>query len=401
MSNIRKGFNYRFLAMLLVGLTLMGCAESASKNRQIIIKNTLDIDRSLETVAIDISSLELDSTLIKSANLGVVEADSKKELTSQIVDTDGDGTMDQILFQPEIKAQSEKRFEVVQSVKKEEQVGDPICYSRFVPERTDDYTWENNRVAFRTYGPTGQKEALEGIPGSSLSSGIDAWLKRVEYPIINKWYEKTVTGKGTYHEDTGEGLDDFHVGGSRGIGGTAVKVDTTYYVSQNYVTWKTITTGPIRTSFIITYAVWDAAGLKISESKHISLDYGSNLTRFEVTVKGTDVMSAGITLHENAGQTTENLKEGWFSYWEPHGNSELGTGIVAPKEEIVGFEKYITSQKDLSNLYAQLKVNDDKLVYYAGFGWKKSGQFQSQNEWNDYLGTFAKKINTPLQVQIE
>ena len=401
MTNKLKAPNYRVLTFFLVIMTLTSCAEKTSKNKQIIVKNTLDIDRSLETIVIDISSLELDSTLIKSGNLGVVDADSKKELTSQIVDTNGDGTMDQILFQPELKANAEKRFEVVQTANKEQQEGDPICYSRFVPERTDDYTWENNRVAFRIYGPTGQKEALEGVPGSSLSSGIDAWLKRVEYPIINKWYEKTVTGKGTYHEDTGEGLDDFHVGGSRGIGGTAVKIDTTYYVSQNYVTWKTITTGPIRTSFVITYAVWDATGLKISESKHISLDYGSNLSRIEVAVKGTDLMSVGLTLHENEGVTTENLNEGWCSYWEPHADSELGSGIVAPKEEIKGFEKYVTSQKDLSNLYAQLKVNDGKIVYYAGFGWKKSGQYVSQKEWNDYLGSFAKKIDHPLQVQIE
>lgn len=401
MSNKRKICTYRFLMGILVCLSLMGCADNASKNKQIIIKNTLDVDRLLETVAIDIPSLDIDPALVSSGNFGIVETGTKKELISQIVDTEGDGTMDQILFQPEIKAKSEKRFEVVQTAIKEKPVGDPICYSRFVPERSDDYTWENNRVAFRVYGPTGQREALEGVPGSTLSSGIDAWLKRVEYPIINKWYEKTISGKGSYHEDTGEGLDDFQVGDSRGVGGTAVKVDTTYYVSKNYVTWKTITTGPIRTSFMITYADWDAAGKKISESKLISLDYGSNLSRIEVSVHGTDTLSVGLTLHKNTGETTESPKEGWFSYWEPHGDSELGTGIVAPVEEIVGFEKNITSQMDLSNLYAQLKVNDDKIVYYAGFGWKKSGQFKTKSVWNQYLGSFALKINNPLEVKIE
>ncbi|MCG2460248.1 DUF4861 domain-containing protein [Flavobacteriaceae bacterium F89] len=397
----RRVHNYPLLVFFLIGLTLVGCSERSAKNKQIIVKNTLEIDRSLETVAVNIASLNLDSTLVNSGILGVVESETGKELTSQTVDTNGDGTMDQILFQPEIKALSENRFRIVRTDKKEKQVGDPICYSRFVPERTDDYTWENNRVAFRTYGPTGQKEALEGVPGSTLSSGIDAWLKRVEYPIINKWYKKTVSGKGSYHEDTGEGLDNFHVGDSRGIGGTAVKVDTTYYVSKNYDTWKTITTGPIRTSFIITYASWDAAGLKISESKHISLDYGSNLSRIEVAVKGTDRMSAGLTLHENAGVTTEKPNEGWLSYWEPHGDSELGSGIVAPKEEIKDIEKYVSSQKDLSNLYMRLKVNDGKIVYYAGFGWKKSGQFQSRSAWNQYLSLFALKINNPMEVLIE
>jgi len=131
------------------------------------------------------------------------------------------------------------------------------------------------------------------------------------------------------------------------------------------------------------------------------LDYGSNLSRFEVALQGADVLSAGITLHKNAGVTTENLKEGWFSYWEPHGDSELGSGIVAPKEDIVGFEKYVTSQKDLSNLFAKLKLENGKIVYYAGFGWKKSGQFETKSAWNEYLSSFAQKINNPIKIRIE
>ncbi|MBE0390201.1 hypothetical protein HNQ02_001297 [Flavobacterium sp. 7E] len=62
--------------------------------------------------------------------------------------------------------------------------------------------------------------------------------------------------------DTGGGLDNFHVGSSSGIGGTAVKVDSMYYISRNWITYKIITTGPVRTSFILTYANWDANGKK-------------------------------------------------------------------------------------------------------------------------------------------
>jgi hypothetical protein len=75
----------------------------------------------------------------------------------------------------------------------------------------------------------------DSIPGGTLSSGVDTWLKKVEYPIINKWYKETLVDKtGSYHEDTGEGLDNFHVGVSRGVGGIAVKNDDKYYFSKNY-----------------------------------------------------------------------------------------------------------------------------------------------------------------------
>ena len=239
------------------------------------------------------------------------------------------------------------------------------------------------------------------VKGGTLSSGIDAWLKRVEYPILNKWYEKYTTGTGTYHKDTGEGLDNFHVGDSRGIGGVAVKIDTTYYYSKNFISWKTITTGPIRTSFVLTYADWDAAGNKITEVKNISLDYGSFLSRFEIAVSGTNSISTGITLHNNDGKTEGNLKAGWIDYWQPIDDSELGTGIVFPKNAAISFEKYVVAKKDLCNLYVNLNVIENKVVYYSGFGWKKQGEFTTKEAWENYLGQYATKINNPLVVKIK
>ena len=52
-------------------------------------------------------------------------------------------------------------------------------FARFVPEREDDFAWENDLVAFRAYGP-----ALR----NQVDAGTDCWLKRVKYPILNKWY---------------------------------------------------------------------------------------------------------------------------------------------------------------------------------------------------------------------
>lgn len=269
-------------------------------------------------------------------------------------------------------------------------------YSCFVPEITDDYAWKNNRVAFRTYGPVAQKMKENGIKGGTSSSGIDTWLKRVEYPIINKWYKKNTTGKGSYHKDTGEGLDNFHVGVSRGVGGVAVKIDTSYYFSKNFTSYKTITTGPIRTSFILNYATWNANGKQIEENKKISLDFEQNLSRFEINLNGTETVSAGLTLHNKKGVTNGNLSENWISYWEPLDDSEIGTAIVTTKQYFKNFETYATSKKNESNYFIHLNVVDNITVYYAGFGWKKSKQFVNQKDWETYLSDFAKKLENPL-----
>ncbi|QLE00962.1 DUF4861 domain-containing protein [Galbibacter sp. BG1] len=388
-----------FSSILCFALAFTSCNK---KSESIIVKveNPLPVDRSNETVEIKLADLQLTEVQKAYTNWGVNDVVTEKELVSQLIDQDGDGNWDLLIFQPEVKASSKMDFEIFPKKEAYQTDSVPTCYSRFVPERTDDYAWENDRVAFRTYGPKAQKMIEDSVPGGTLSSGMDAWLKRVEYPIINKWYEKYVSGTGTYHEDTGEGLDNFHVGKSRGIGGIAKKADTTYYYSKNFTSWKTITTGPLRTSFVLQYADWDASGKSISEEKHISLDRGQNLSKFELKINGVSSISTGITLHEKKGVTTTNKENGWMSYWEPHDGSELGLGIVTKPKNIIAFDKYDTTLKDESNLYAELELENGEVIYYAGFGWKKSKQFQNQKEWETYLADFAQKVNNPLKVTL-
>lgn len=388
--NISKTFPY----LLTISL-LFSCSEE-KKQTIITVKNSLDFERTFETIEIKTTSLNIDDFSI----IGIKNAKTGELQVTQLVDLDGNGTIDQILFQPKVAANSEEKFEVVTITEAEKPNADNLCYSRFVPERTDDYTWENDRVAFRVFGPNAQYRAENNLPQPTLSSGVDAWLKKVNYPIINNWYKKETETEGTYHEDTGEGLDNFHVGVSRGVGGIAVKLDSTYYLSKNYTKWRTITTGPIRTSFYLEYENWEANGKKIKESKVISLDLGSNLSKFTTTIEGSKQISAGLTLHEKDGEVVGNIENGWVSYWQPHGDSELGTAIVATKNTFNGFEKYDVATKDLSNAYAYLAVNNNKVVYYAGFGWKVRGEFNNKLEWESYLNTFSKKINNPLEVSI-
>lgn len=379
---------------LLYALVFFSCSNKNDRVIVVNIKNDLLVDRMFETVEVDVSHLNLDDKY-----LVVGSALKDEKITSQLVDNNLDGQMDVLLFQPQIPANVEKVFYIKYS--NEPQLQETHCYSRFVPERTDDYAWENNRVAFRTFGPTAQKMIEENIKGGTLTSGIDAWLKRVEYPIINKWYKKDLSGEASYHIDNGEGLDNFHVGKSRGIGGIAIKTKESYATSKNFIDWKTITNGPIRTSFELTYDNWEADGKIISEKKIISLDYGQNLSKFSIKLEGVKTISTGITLHKKEGEITANLNSGWVSYWEPHDGSALGMGIVTNVKNVNGVDEYVSNEKDKSNLFLELNRSYNGLFsYYAGFGWKKSGQFDSKDEWNNYLEQFAQCLESPLQVSI-
>jgi len=385
----------KLLSCFVCAMLLFNCSQK-EKSTILSVKNTLDIERSFETVSLNQAFLKVENL----NTLGIRDTETGALVISQMVDDNADGVMDAILFQPQVAASSEKHYEIVVISETEQPQSLDYCYSRFVPERTDDYTWENDKVAFRVYGPTAQKMIEDGVPGGTLSSGVDAWLKKVDYPIIDKWYKEFVDGISSYHEDTGEGLDNFHVGVSRGVGGIAIKADDSYHYSKNYIEWKTISTGPIRTSFYLNYEHWDASEKQIKESRIISLDRGSHFSKFSISLEGSTHISAGLTLHEKDGEVTGNDKNGWISYWQPHGDSELGMAIVATQNTFKGFETYNSDQQDLSNAYAHLNVENNKVEYYAGFGWKESGQFKTQQEWEQHLDAFSKMINTPLELSI-
>ncbi len=383
--------------ILLSGILLFVSCKTATKT--ITVTNHLDIERSFETIEINKSDLKLQ----KEDNLYdyVIQDENGVQQVAQYEDENNDGSIDFMLFQPKVPAKSSTTYTIVHFPNAELPKRNEICYSRFVPERTDDYAWENDKVAFRVFGPTAQKMFEDGIEGGTLSSGVDCWLKRVDYPIINKWYKKHTEETGSYHEDTGEGLDNFHVGISRGCGGIAIKKDSIYHVSKNFTKYKTLITGPIRTSFYIEYQDWDADGTLIKESRIITLDLGNNLSKIEVSIKGANEISAGLTLHEKDGEVTENSENNWVSYWEPHGDSELGTALVTLPESLIDFEKYDVDKKDISNAYINLKLNNNKVVYYTGFGWKKGNQFRNKEDWNNYLNEFSKKLQSPLELLIE
>lgn len=385
-----------FFAICTLGIIACGNEEPIA---EINLSNPIDLVRTNETVEISLEKLpSLKST--ENELVAVVEKSGGKETIAQFMDKNGDGNADVLLFKADLNANGTANYSIIK--KKQADTAGSKLYSRFVPERTDDYAWENDKVAFRTFGPTAQKMKEEGVKGGTLSSGIDCWLKRVDYPIINIWYARGVKERGAYHKDHGEGLDNFHVGSSRGCGGTGVYLDDSLYTSKNFTEYKTFANGPVRLKFWLNHADWSAKDLTIKEERTISLDLGENLNQVVVKSEGIDILTAGLTFHENDGETSYDSIAGWFSYWQPHGDdSELGTAIVCKPEYFAGVTKKVTSTKDQSQLLVHLKVIEGKTEYYTGFAWKKAGEISTKKEWESFLADFTKKINNPIAVVVK
>jgi hypothetical protein len=391
-------------ASLVMAAMLIGACGQNAGTKSFIIKNNLGLDRFAETISIPVKQV---SDLVKkfgAENILVKDATTDSVLVSQPLDNNGDGTIDEILVQVNIEANAEQKYTLagVENGVASQPKSILTTYSRFVPERTDDYTWENDRVAFRTYGPVAQQMVEKNQPGGTLTSGMDAWLKRVNYSIIDKWYKNDLAKVASYHIDHGEGYDPYHVGASRGLGGIGVLENDSLYVSKNFIRFKKLANGPIRTLFELTYAPWSANGRTITEKKIISLDLGSNLSRYEVILNSDQPLpnaTIGITLHEKKGEVKANPEAGWFRYWEPMDDAHLGTGIVLSPTLVQEYKDHRVNTKDQSHLYVVTKPEKDKLIYYAGFGWTKSRQFNSPADWDLYLANFAKCLANPLEVK--
>lgn len=276
-------------------------------------------------------------------------------------------------------------------------------FSRFVPERTDDYTWENDKVAFRTYGPEALRRIKEGQPGGTFSSGIDAWHKKVPYSIIDKWYKKELSGSGSYHKDTGEGADFYHVGISRGVGGTGFWHNDTLYAADNFINYRTLAEGPLRTVFELDYAAYTVDGISIKETKHVSLDLGSNLTKYEIQIDSSEpipYLTVGLTMHDNKGQSFWNEEKGLFGCWEPMKDTFIGTGLVVDPSKIESQRKHESPYNDQSHILINLSPDsENKAVFYAGFAWDQAGEIVNQKEWENYLQKFSDRIKMPVQVR--
>lgn len=364
---------------------------------EISIQNPIAVQR-LETIEIPIAKLEI----LKGLDLGLLQVrrkDSRIPLVSQTIDLEGDGIVDQFIFQYEFKPKEEVAFVI--EIGKDKIKSDTLSkrtFGRFVPERTDDFAWENDKVAFRTYGPEAQRLTESNLPGGTLSSGIDCWLKRVEYPIINKWYKKYVEG-GSYHKDDGEGYDPYHVGKSRGCGGVGYLIADSIYVTKNFSSYKIIANGPIRTIFELNYAPIVVNGNTIQERKRISIDLSNYYYQSEVLLKSTfpvNEMVVGLTLHENLGEVTMDSTKGIAIYWESIDDSNLGTGIAIQPKYFLKFKKQNRNEKDQKHILALVKPIDNKIECVAGYGWSKAGKFRTYDDWKEYLTRISYVKNNPI-----
>lgn len=381
------------IAAILAGIAGSPSPQAAPPAPTAIVtaRNPIGVARANETLVLAASDLQ---RTLKVDDLRKVRVrdDSGKGILAQAVDLNDDGKFEQLVFQADFQPGESRTFSLSVGERQVPRIEDFKAYGRFVRERRDDFAWENERIAHRMYGAALETWAQEPL----TSSAVDVWAKRVRRLIINDWYMVD-----DYHEDNGTGGDFYSAGKSRGCGGNAAWSGGRMYPSANFRGTRVLANGPIRVMFELTYAPWDVAGVKVSEVKRVTLDAGQNLDRFEsfYRAEGGPLPSAHAAgIKKNPGSVSvTNREQGILRTWEAFKGDagHLGCAIVLDPSQLLEF-----GEAD-GNYVAVAKVSaGEPAVYYAGFGWDKSGDFKGVDDWDRYLDQAARRLRAPIEITV-
>ncbi len=284
--------------------------------------------------------------------------------------------------------------------------------------RKDDIAWENDRCAYRVYGPALQ---LSG----EKAYGVDVWVKNTPDPIVadryaidhhgnidgdtakkegNKTKADSIDLATSFHLDHGYGYDPYRVGATLGCGTPALINNGEIIYPYCYKEYKILDNGPLRFSVSLTYPL---NGLGITEHRIISLDKGSNLNKMTVWYTGMkhpmDAI-AGLVVHE---EDTTDIKfgNGYIAYADPTdnmkgNNSEVYVGCVAKeKASFIPFKNRHDGATGHIVLRHNKLRNGEKFTYYFGAAWSKY-DVRSFAEWQLRMSEFTQRTESPLRIEI-
>ena len=397
--------------ILLVAILGTAAAATAAERLVLTVTHDLAIARPAETITVPWAEVAralpgalLQRIAVKDA-AGQVLPYQVTNVAPQAKDPEGKGiAYGELIFQHDFATGEKSATFTVERTETVAPVFPTRAFARAVPERLDDFAWENDKIAHRTYGPA---LAAPVAPGQSkevlVTSGLDVWCKRVSYPIVDRWYNK---GHDHYHKDEGEGMDMYQVGASRGCGGTGVWDGKVLHVGRNYQSWKILANGPIRSVFELTYDTWMANGTIVSEVKRFTVDAGHNLDQIESTFTvavGPKEITVAIGLNKtpaDRGQDavvalTVNEADGSALQWVTQKtNGSLGTAVIVP----AGFQGFAGDERN--SLLLAKAVSGQPLRYFVGAGWSKAGEFTTPEAWGQYVAACAARARSPVTVTL-
>lgn len=316
--------------------------------------------------------------------------------------------------------------------------------------RKDDIAWENDRCAYRVYGPALQRTG-------ERSFGTDIWVKNTPDTVVYERYIKDMQGNingdkvdekvkseerkmknltgaaleaqkakikalkavsreidvtTSFHLDHGNGLDPYRVGATLGLGAPGLMVGKDLVLPYCYKTYKILDNGPLRFTVELAYNPSTIGDQKnVVEHRIISLDKGSNFNKMTVWYDGlthpTDFVT-GFPIHEEATETKTFAKD-YVSYADPTDNQEVNNsqvyvGVLFPNGVDNTYYQVFDKKHDGATGHAlglKLGLKDgERYSYYFGAAWSKY-DVKSYNEWQLRIKEYLEALQKPLEITLK
>ena len=405
-----------FAAAACATVLWTGCSKSESVT--VTIANPLAIERTGEMVEIPVNDIYTQLNLSDTAQF-VIYDEKAQEVPYQL-------TYDEkVIFPVSIASKASVNYTVQQGTPS---LVNAVVYGRCYPERLDDIAWENDRAAYRAYGPALQKSGEKAY-------GYDVFTKSVEELVVEDRYAMELdsasraeikalreAGKKeeadslsraiSYHIDHGNGMDCYAVGPTLGGGTAALMPDSAIVYPYCYKDYEILDNGPLRfTVKLVFNPLVVKNDSNVVETRIIQLDKGSQLNKttvsYEYLTQATPV-AAGLVLHAaNPEGYAYDAAKGYISYADPTTNAEAGNGIVYvgavfPASVQTTTQLFEKPAGDALGHVLGISTYEpgNDFVYYWGSGWSKYG-FEKAEDWTNYLKDYAEKVRNPLVVTVQ
>jgi hypothetical protein len=268
-------------------------------------------------------------------------------------------------------------------------------FGRFVPERKDDFAWENEYAAFRMYGPALRPE--------NPSNGVDLWLKASPELVVDSFYYREHVLGLPYHINYGKGLDCYKVGHTAGAGGLVVLAGDSLYVGGAYDRWSILEQTPDKLVFRLEYDSLNVAGQVLQESITITAQAGQILNKAQVVLTSDQpsaisnqlMVGGGIFLHDSVGNIYTCDHCGMIAYaedalsdktaarmnYEYNGSTSQGRSYIA----VFTPGRSLQDTIDSTLFSVQPYQLGDTMTYWFGACWSewRDGErsFPTDEEW--------------------
>ena len=411
------------LSVIAAVLTFCLCAACVQRTPlNVSVTNRAAFDRNSEMIEISMERVSSKLHLADTAQFVVLD-ENNQQVPYQIT---YDGL---VAFPVNVKASSISNYTIKEGIPADFET---CVYGKVYPERLDDVAWENDRVAFRTYGPALQKSGERAF-------GYDIWCKCVSDLVVEDRYAKELNPINrrrvdslkvvdpqqskdflqsiSYHVDHGNGMDAYSVGPTLGAGATALMEGNAIVYPKCYKTCEILDNGPLRFTVKLTYEPFTFKGdSNVVETRIISLDKGSQLNKTVVYYTGLKKpaeLGVGIVIHpSNPEGYVMNKDMGYIGYEDftdnvNNNNGKIYVGAVFPIA-VKEAKALLFSKKESDELRGGatghvLAVSDylpqSEFIYYWGDGWSKWG-FPSKDLWEKYLQHFSIAVRNPLVVDL-